>query len=208
MFLTTIYLFIIGLRIKEDSFSIKFIWYLSILSLIDSIIYIITVIIFKQVELFLTISKWWQLFYIFFEFIIIANFLFQINNTRNKSFFLKIFTIILSIIAIVTIINNDNFKETYYTLFTLFELIFINIFAVRFLMSNSIERPSLTIQKNTLITKGIFVFINIASPYYLVTQLISKEPNTIISSLSFISNIGYIILFASIIKSYKCQMRN
>jgi hypothetical protein len=208
MFLTTIYLFIIGLRTKEDSSSIKYIWYLSILSLIDSIIYIITVIILKQVELFFTISKWWQLLYIFFEFTIIANFLFQINNTGNKSFFLKLILIILSIIAIVTIIKNDNFKERYYTVFTVFELIFINMFAVKFLMSNSIESPSLTIQKNTLITKGIFLFINIASPYYLIIQLISKEPNTIISSLSFISNIGYIIFFASVIKSYKCQMQN
>jgi hypothetical protein len=132
----------------------------------------------------------------------------QINNIGNKSFFLKLILILLSIITIFTIIKNDNFKETYYTLFTVIELIFINMFAVMFLMSNSIESTSLTIQKNTLITKGLFLFINIASPYYLIIQLISKEPNTILSSLSFISNIGYIIFFASVIKSYKCQMQN
>jgi len=85
MFLTTLYLFYIGFRNDKKPFSLKSFWYLSIFSIIDSLIYIVTILIFKQIELFFAISKWWQLIYIFVEFIIISNFLFEINGIKNKN---------------------------------------------------------------------------------------------------------------------------
>ena len=208
MFLTTIYLFYIGFRNDIKPFSLKSFWYLSIFSIIDSLIYIVTILIFKQIELFFAISKWWQLIYIFVEFIIISNFLFEINGIKNIKKLNRIICISLFVIALLTVLNNLNFTESYYTIFAGVELIFINTFTIRFLLSIPHDQSKLIAKSERIIAIGLFLFINIASPYYIIFQIISSKPNNIISSLSFLSNIAYIVLFSSIIKSIKWQTRN
>ena len=208
MFLTTVYLFYIGFRNDFKPFSLKTFWYLSLFSIIDSIIYILTIIIFNRNELFFTISKWWQLIYIFVEFIIISNFLFEINGIKNKKILNRYIFIALFIVGFLTILKDWNFTQSYYTIFTGVELIIINTFTIRFLLSISHDQSELKAKSERIIAIGLFLFINIASPYYIIFQIISSKPNNIISSLSFLSNIAYIVFFASIIKSIKWQTRN
>jgi hypothetical protein len=176
--------------------------------MIDSIIYILTIIIFNRNELFFTISKWWQLIYIFVEFIIISNFLFELNGIKNKKILNRYIFIALFIVGFLTILKDWNFTQSYYTIFTGVELIIINTFTIRFLLSISHDQSELKAKSERIIAIGLFLFINIASPYYIIFQIISSKPNNIISSLSFLSNIAYIALFASIIKSIKWQTRN
>lgn len=208
MFLTTVYLFYIGFRNDLKPFSLKTFWYLSLFSIIDSFIYILTIIIFNQNEIFFAISKWWQLIYIFVEFIIISNFLFEINGVKNKKILSRYIFIALFIVGFLTILKDWNFTQSYYTIFTGVELIIINTFTIRFLISISHDQSELKAKSERIIAIGLFLFINIASPYYIIFQIISSKPNNIISSLSFLSNIAYIALFASIIKSIKWQTRN
>ena len=75
MIITTIYLFISGVKQRESNKEINSFWYLSILSLLDSCLYIFYIEIFKNINGYFNISKWWQLIYILIEFIIISNFL-------------------------------------------------------------------------------------------------------------------------------------
>ena len=208
MFITTIYLFIIGLRKRESNKPIFIFWYLSILSIVDSSLYILFVEIFINVNVYYNISKWWQLIYILIEFIIISNFLLSINNIRNNKIHSSSIIIFAFLILLISIINNWDFKEKYYTIFSITELVFINTFTIRYLLIISPDIKELIDKKILIIVKGLFLFINIASPYYIIIQLFVKEPNSIISSLSFISDLAYIIFFISIIKSIKCQQKS
>jgi hypothetical protein len=76
------------------------------------------------------------------------------------------------------------------------------------LLSIPHDQSKLIAKSERIIAIGLFLFINIASPYYIIFQIISSKPNNIISSLSFLSNIAYVVLFSSIIKSIKWQTRN
>jgi hypothetical protein len=208
MFITTIYLFSLGYKQRESNKPIISFWFLSIFSLIDSTIYVIYVEIFKNINAYYTTSKWWQLIYILVELIIISNFLLTINNIKNKKIYSSLILFGAFSILVITLIYNWDFKEKYYTILTITELIFINTFTIRYLLIISPEIKELNDKKILLIVKGLFLFINIASPYYIIIQLFVKEPNSIISSLSFISDLAYIIFFTSIIKSIKCQQKS
>jgi hypothetical protein len=208
MFITTIYLFSTGVRKRESNKPIFIFWYLSILSIVDSSLYILFVEIFKNVNVYYNISKWWQLIYILIEFIIISKFLLSINNIKNNKIYSSSIIIFAFLILLFSIINNWDFKEKYYTIFSITELVFINTFTIRYLLIISSDITESIDKKISIIVKGLFLFINIASPYYIIIQFFVKEPNSIISSLSFISDLAYIIFFISIIKSIKCQQKS
>jgi hypothetical protein len=203
MFATTFYLFYLGFSKTQNHLQLKPFGFLSIFSLADTINYIVSVIILDKIDSFLTTSKWWQLFYIFIELIIIANFLLDVNKIKKRLQIIRFLILISFLIIIISIMNEIDFKKTFYTYFTVFEIVFINYYAIRFFLSNKNDSASIVNQKASIITKGLFFFINIASPYYIIIQIISDQPNSIISSLSFISDIGYIVFFSAIIKAYK-----
>lgn len=205
MFLTSLYLFIIGRKLKRSNTQFFNFWVLSILSIIDSSIYITYIIILNEVLYFNEISKWWQLIYILIEFYIISNFLININKLHNAKY-IKIFIALISILMFTfSIINNWDFKEKYYTLITIIELLFINIFSIRYLLFQTPEFHNSNSKSITNLVKGLFLFINISSPYFIIIQFIANTSNSILSSLSFINHIAYTILFISIIKSIKWQ---
>ena len=208
MFLTTCYLFVYGFKIKKLTTPLANFWYLSILSIIDSSIYIIFILSLNQISVYHELSKWWQLFYILTEFYIISSFLIDLNKLKNSK---KINTIIISICIVIfsfSAVNNWDFKEKYYTLITIVELVFINIFSIRYLLLFTPELQDSKSKSLITLVKGIFLFINISSPYYIIIQFIVKTPNSILSSLSFINDIAYIILFISITNSIKWQEKN
>ena len=207
MFITTIYLFVSGIKQRESNKAIISFWYLSILSLIDSIMYVIYVEILDDIMVYQNISKWWQLIYILVEFIIISNFLLAINNIKNKKTYSSLILSGSFLLLTITLFKNWDFKEKYYTFFTISELVFINVFTIRYLLIISSDGKDFYNKKILIIVKGLFLFINLSSPYYIIIQIFIKQPNSIISSLSFISDLAYVILFISIIKSIKCQQK-
>lgn len=205
MFLTSLYLFIIGRKLKRSNSHFFNFWILSILSIIDSSIYLTYIIILNEVLYFNEISKWWQLIYILIEFYIISNFLININKVYNANYIKKFIVIISILIFTFSIINNWDFKEKYYTLITIIELLFINIFSIRYLLFQTPEFHNSNSKSITNLVKGLFLFINISSPYFIIIQFLAETSNSILSSLSFINHIAYTILFISIIKSIKWQ---
>jgi hypothetical protein len=208
MFVTTIYVFIVGLKSQDKKNLIFPFWYLSIFSLFDSILYLYFIIFHKDLNTYISISKWTQLCYIFFEFVIISNFLFEINNIKYKKA-LKLFIILISIIILfITFINNWNFKERYYSILTLIEIAFINSLAIRYLLIISPDILDQKSEKISILVRGIFLFINISSPYYIIIQFLLNEPNSILSSLSFLNDVAYTVFFTYLIKSLRCQYKN
>lgn len=208
MFFTTFYLFIKGIREKKFNPPLVNFWYLSILSIIDSSIYIIFILFLNGITVYNEISRWWQLFYILIEFYIISSFLISLNNLKNSKN-IKLIIISLSLIIFsFSIIKNLDFKEKYYTLISIIELVFINIFSIRYLLLHTSELQDSKSKSLSTLVKGIFLFINISSPYFIIFQLIAKTQSSILSSLSFINDIAYTVLFISIIKSIKWQEKN
>lgn len=205
MFLITCYVFLLGFKIKHNEKLIIPFWLLSFFSLLDSIIYIYFIIILRDINSYLSIIKWTQLCYILFEFFIIAIFLFEINNIKYVKIFKPLIIFIYIIILLITIRNNWDFKEKYYTLITLIELTFINSLGIRYLLIISPDNPDQKSKKISILVRGIFLFINISSPYYIIIQFILKEPTSILSSLSFINDIAYTVFFFHLIKSIKCK---
>jgi hypothetical protein len=207
MFLTACYLFIIGFKFRDKKNIIFSFWYLSIFSLFDSLLYIYFIIITKEVNTYISISKWLQLAYILFEFYIISSFLFEINKIKHAKTLRRIIIIISATTLLVSFINNWDFKYKYYSFITIIELVFINTFAIRYLLIISPDDPDQNNKSVYILVKGLFLFINISSPYYLIIQLVISEANSIISLLSFINDIAYTVFFVYIIKSLKCQYK-
>ncbi len=208
MFLTTCYLFVSGIKSKKLTSPLANFWYLSILSIIDSSLYMIFILSLNQISVYNEISKWWQLFYILTEFYIIASFLIELNKLKNSKYTKTIIISACFVIFSFSAINNWDFKEKYYTLITIIELVFINFFSIRYLLLFTPELQDSRSKSLITLVKGIFLFINISSPYYIIIQFIVNTPTSILSSLSFINDIAYTILFISITNSIQWQEKN
>lgn len=207
MFLTTCYLFIFGLSVFLKEKSVTQLWILSILSLADSVIYLIYVIYNRDLETYSAITKWWQLSYILAEFYIITNFLIGVNKIRFKRSIMISFGFILITLFLITLFFNWDFKEKYYSIITLIELVFINSFAIRYLLIVSPLELDYKQKCITGLVKGTFLFINISSPYLVIIQFIIDNPGSTLSSLSFINDLAYTILFIYIFNSIRCQIK-
>jgi hypothetical protein len=138
---------------------------------------------------------------------VISNFLFEINKIKHAKTLKLIIILISAITLLVTYINNWDYKEKYYSILTIIELVFINTFAIRYLLIIFPEIPDQQSKSANILVKGIFLFINISSPYYIIVQILVNQPNSIISLLSFINDIAYTVFFIYIIKSIKCQYK-
>lgn len=205
MFITTGYLFVIGLTYRPFVKIFLPFWYLSILSLTDSLLYIFFIGISKDYHIYFSITKWSQLFYILFEFYVLSTFLIEINKLKKSNYYRYFIALSVLTILIITLLYNWDFKERYYSLFTIIELIFINVFSIRFLLIISSEIPNEEDKQISSLVKGIFIFINISSPYFIIIQFISTESTNILRSLSFVNDIGYTIFFIYVINFLKCQ---
>lgn len=204
MFLTACYLFFFGMRLKYRRNLIFSFWYLSIFSLFDSFLYIYFILVLKDVNTYISISKWSQLAYIIIEFIIISNFLLDINKIKHSQFIKTSIIIISAVTLLITYVYNWDFKVKYYSIITIIELAFINTFAIRYLLIIHPDIPDRQSKCISILVKGMFLFINISSPFYIIIQIIINQPNSIINLLSFINDIAYTVFFTYIIKSLKC----
>ena len=185
---------------------------LTIASLIDSLIYLIDYVILKNISHYWSISPIAQSVYLFIEYSVFTFFylIYLKNNLLKK--FISIQYLFFFLGTFTSILLGENPFTTHYTFFTILELILINVSSI-YIFKNLINAKDSIIKKHIyLICKGNFIFINITTPYYLISNFLDSkygnekiDPNnlTIIEALNSINDIGYIILFYFIYMAFK-----
>lgn len=173
---------------------------LSILDIISNYVFIDYLNSETNFKIFASINQ-----YVFYLFEILSIVFFYnelISSKRNlkTTFYISL----LSIVITSGIFLTSKIESTFFTftLVVVFELIFINFSFGYFLTLNFEDEYLLKTKKLNLINYGLFMFINITTPFYFVSIYLNKQQN-ISPDLSFINYLGYIILYFSIYKSLK-----
>lgn len=203
MLITSIITTIIIIRSKNKKTLDILLLFTLVLSIIDITSNIILIDILKKKSIFIKFATIQQYVFYLFETTTIIHFYHILISKRNywiKTVTMIIASIILSLLLYSLFKLNINFIT--FTIVIVFELIFIN-FSFGYFFNLSIEKSFLTKKPNlNLINNGLFIFVNITSPFYFITLLLEKQ-NTETYNLDFINHIGYIILHLSIIIYYK-----
>jgi len=185
---------------------------LAIASLIDSLIYLIDCVILRNFSHYFSISQIVQSVYLFIEYSVFTFFylIYLRNNLLKK--FISIQYLFFLLGTFTSILLGENPFTTHYKFFTILELILINVSSI-YIFKNLINDKDSIIKKHIyLICKGNFIFINITTPYYLISNFLDSkygnekmDPNnlTIIEAINSINDIGYIILFYFIYMAFK-----
>lgn len=203
MLITSIITTIIIIRAKNKKTLDILLLFTLVLSTIDITSNIILIDILKKDSIFIKFATIQQYVFYLFETTTIIHFYHILISKRN--YWIKTVTMIIASIALSLLLYslfklNINFIT--FTIVIVFELIFIN-FSFGYFFNLSIEKSFLTKKPNlNLINNGLFIFVNITSPFYFITLLLEKQ-NTETYNLDFINHIGYIILHLSIIIYYK-----
>ena len=203
MLITSIITTIIIIRAKNKKTLDILLLFTLVSSIIDITSNIILIDILKKESIFIKFATIQQYVFYLFETTTIIHFYHILISKRNywiKTVTMIIASIILSLLLYSLFKLNINFIT--FTIVIVFELIFIN-FSFGYFFNLSIEKSFLTKKPNlNLINNGLFIFVNITSPFYFITLLLEKQ-NTETYNLDFINHIGYIILHLSIIIYYK-----
>jgi hypothetical protein len=146
--------------------------------------------------------------YIFY-FLEISSIIFFYTNLYESKKYLNHAVIIFFISLAITLIyfecSSNNYSYFTFTLIILFELIYIN-FSFGFFLTKNLEIDyTEKINKLNFINYGLFVFVNFSTPFYFISVFLAKKYNDSID-LSFITYLGYIILYSSIIKSLRWKI--
>ena len=203
MLITSIITTIIIIKAKNKKTLDILLLFTLVSSIIDITSNIILIDILKKESIFIKFATIQQYVFYLFETTTIIHFYHILISKRN--YWIKTVTMIIASITLSLLLYslfklNINFIT--FTIVIVFELIFIN-FSFGYFFNLSIEKSFLTKKPNlNLINNGLFIFVNITSPFYFITLLLEKQ-NTETYNLDFINHIGYIILHLSIIIYYK-----
>ena len=199
MFITGLMSSYYGIKhIRKNNDLIGFIL-LPILSSIDSATYLYYAIIKFNKPAFITFSNYTQIFYLGLELIVITAFFLKINITNR--IILRRYICILSILSsIIILLDILKYEIDIYIIIS--ELLIVNIFSVKYFLSYY-DRIKSEIVLYHYIVSGLFIFINITAPYYIIQNNLESNTPYILSYINFINDLGYTILFVSIIKEIK-----
>ena len=199
MFITGLMCSYFGIKhIRKNNDLIGFIL-LPILSSIDSATYLYYAIIKFNKPAFITFSNYTQIFYLGLELIVITAFFLKINITNR--IILRRYVCILSILSsIIILLDILKYEIDIYIIIS--ELLIVNIFSVKYFLSYY-DRIKSEIVLYHYIVSGLFIFINITAPYYIIQNNLESNTPYILSYINFINDLGYTILFVSIIKEIK-----
>lgn len=176
---------------------------ISILSSIDSLSYLYLAIIKSNKASFIIFSEYTQLIYLAIELYVITDFLIRTTKKDNNiSYKHSLLTFILPFTLVL--INYLYFHIDF--LIVILELFIINIFSIKYFL-NYYNTTDSNRNKNKYLIAGLFIFINITAPYYIIQSKIESNAPYIMSYINFINDLGYIILFISIIKEIKWVTR-
>ena len=146
--------------------------------------------------------------YVFYLFeIITISFFYRDLNGKKKNSRNFLFIAALSIIITISIFKSGNIDSKFFTftLIVIFELLFINFSFSFFLIKNLEIEYTPIISRLVIINYGLFIFINFTTPFYFINIYLAKQ-NIETPDLHFITYLGYIILYSTIIKSLRWKM--
>ena len=195
-------------KVYKVSYPINsFIWIL-ILSVFDNLLYVIVVIIMRNIPLFLKIVPLTQGLYQLVEYCIILKFCGNIIKSKYYSIIINVIILIVSVLFIFFQFYNVNFFEKNYLILTSLEIIIVNISASKILIGE-INDTILNYSRSVIILiRGLFIFINFTAPYYIISSYLGNDKNNLTNMLNIINDLGYIIFFIALYKSYKCYQIN
>jgi hypothetical protein len=160
----------------------------------------------KSEEMFSAFANINQYIFYLFEIITLILFYKELNGKKKNT----LNTIIISILSFSTtflLFQLSNIDSTFFTLtlIIIFELLFINFSFGYFFTKNLEEEYSPKLKRLVIINYGLFIFINFTTPFYFMNIYLAKQ-NNLAPDLNFITYIGYIILYSTIIKSLKWKI--
>lgn len=199
MFVTSIICLYNGIKYYNKIKSIKGFIFLSLLSIADSLSYIYLVIIEKNKTTFYIISEQTQILYHVVEIGVILYF-FISKNYDQKVLIKKHKTLIFALLTLLYLYNILIHSTN--TFLILSELIIVNTLCINYFFSTYKKKIS-QIDTHKYLINGLFIFINITAPYYILENNIEKTTPFLISYINFINDLGYTILFLSINKEVK-----
>jgi hypothetical protein len=175
----------------------------SILDIVSNYVFIDFIKSEKMFERFANINQY--LFYLF-ETLTIIFFYNELNGKKNNIKNTIIFGgfSIATTLLFFTISTIDSSFFTL-TLVIVFELLFINFSFGYFFTKNLEVEYSSNTKRLVIINYGLFIFVNFTTPFYFISIFLSKQ-NLEAPDLNFITYIGYIILYSTIIKSLKWKI--
>ncbi len=203
MLISAIITFAELLRVKEKSSILYFFIGTLFFSIVDILSNYIFLDYFKSENKFTAFAKFNQ--YIFYIFEISTILYFYFHLLQNKKILkYSIFIFLLSFALTFIYFKSNSLSSEYFTLsvIILFELIFINFSFGLFLNQNLEIEYTERVKKLNFINNGLFIFVNFTAPFYFISIFLAKQ-NTQPIDLSFITYLGYIILYTSIFKSLR-----
>lgn len=203
MLITSIITTIIIIRARNKKTLDFLLLFTLVLSITDITSNIILIDLLKKESIFIEFATILQYVFYLFEITTIIHFYHKLISKRNywiKTVSIIIASISLSLLLYSLLKLNINFIT--FTIVIVFELVFVN-FSFGYFFNLSLEKSFLTKKPGfNSINNGLFIFVNITSPFYFITLLLEKQ-NTETYNLDFINYLGYIILHLSIIIYYK-----
>ncbi len=195
-------------KVYKVSYPINsFIWIL-ILSVFDNLLYLIVVVIMRDIPLFYKIVPHTQGLYQLVEYCVILKFCGNIIKSKYYSIIIKIIILIASVLFVFFQWYSVNFFDKYYLILTILEIIIVNVSASKILIgeinSTNLNYPTSII----ILIRGLFIFINFTAPYHIISSYLGNNLNNLTNMLNIINDLGYIIFFISLYKSYKCYRIN
>jgi hypothetical protein len=215
--ISLIKLILVGITIKVSVTSIKnkniigFYWIFGIISILAffQLFYaqLISPILLKNQYLF--INNLIRNFYITIEFFLLIIYFKRKISSKNISNFFSIIIFLISIFFLHLIIQDNYFISNNYSLFAAFEaILMLTLSTILFVeIINNDNILSLYDSPDFIITCGIFFLFSFTCPFYILNNYLEKINFQLLFKISFISDIGYIAFYYSILKAMKCKIR-
>lgn len=199
MLCTALYAIVVLLKTENKTRLEKLLLACITFSILDILSNYILIDFLKSQSLFESFATVNQYIFYAIEVVTIINFYYLL--IPKKSYWKTTLAIALvSIISTFLFFELSDFKRSFiiFTAIIIFELIYINFSFGYFLVLN-LEK-SFTQKNNNLniINYGFFVFVNFTAPFYFITVFMSNQSSKNYD-LSFLSYIGYLILYSSFI---------
>ncbi len=192
-----------GIKIFKKSNLIKIFTLLLLLSSLDGLTYFFLIDIFLREKIFYLVSPIIQGSYLFTEFITICIFFASVLKDTFIKKSLIACIIAFTVAVLFCLLNQNNPFIEFYLIFIITEVVVVNI-CFGILMIKQVKHDGIIIHKyEILMAKGIFIFINLTAPYYVISNYLGPKYNQLTQLLNPINDIGYIILFFMFFKAFK-----
>jgi len=174
---------------------------LILFSVFDYAFTFVTIDIVNDINFYNKASKVYQPLFICLEIITLAIF-YKLGNPINKIVYDRTNKIIFISFLICIIFVYKNWISFYLSL-VIFEFILINSFSIKIYFSLIKSSKTEISDSDHFINNGFFTFINLTAPFFIISDTSFFNEKKLEYSIYFINEIGYMIIFYSIIKSIR-----